>query len=123
VPRIVLQKADEIFPAVRGKHCECFVLVCTDKNFILICQFSWPKKLNVLCHAPVCLHNPPGEFLALQCRHYNILVFKESDVGKSFSTHTRVRNAYKFLEGKPERSRPLGRLKYGCKDAIKLDLK
>jgi hypothetical protein len=27
------------------KHCECFVLVCTDKNFISICQLSWPKKL------------------------------------------------------------------------------
>jgi hypothetical protein len=31
-------------------------------------------------------------------------------VGKSFSTHVRVRNAYRASDGKPERRRPLGDL-------------
>jgi hypothetical protein len=35
--------------------------------------------------------------------------FKESDIGRSYSTHVRMRNAYKGLDGKPERMRPLGR--------------
>jgi hypothetical protein len=34
-----------------------------------------------------------------------------------------VRNAYRVLDGKPERSRPLGRLKCGWKDGIKIDFK
>jgi hypothetical protein len=34
-----------------------------------------------------------------------------------------VRNVYKVLDGKPERSRPLGRPKSGWKDAIKIDFK
>jgi hypothetical protein len=29
------------------KHGECFVLVCTEKTFIVICQFSYHKKLNI----------------------------------------------------------------------------
>jgi hypothetical protein len=44
-------------------------------------------------------------------------------VGKSCSTHGRVRNAYKVLDGKPERSRPLGIRKCTWKDAIKIDFK
>jgi hypothetical protein len=32
----------------------------------------------------------------------------ESDVGKSCSTHAKVRNASRVLDGKPERSRPPG---------------
>jgi hypothetical protein len=43
-------------------------------------------------------------------------------VGKSCSTHARVRNAYKVLEGK-QRNSPLGRPKCRCKDAIKIDFK
>jgi hypothetical protein len=34
-----------------------------------------------------------------------------------------MRNAYKVLDRKPERSRPLGRPKCGWKDAIKIDFK
>jgi hypothetical protein len=44
-------------------------------------------------------------------------------VGKSCSAHARVRNVYKVLDGKPERSRPLGRPKSGWKDAIMIDFK
>jgi hypothetical protein len=44
-------------------------------------------------------------------------------VGKSCSAHARVRNAYKVLDGKPKRSRPLWRLKCRWKDAIKIDMK
>jgi hypothetical protein len=77
----------------------CFVLVSTDTNFP-ICQFSWPEKLSMLCHASVCLHNPPGSFL-----------------------HLGVDIIYKVLEGKPERSILLWRPKYGWKNPIELDLK
>jgi hypothetical protein len=31
----------------------------------------------------------------------------------------RVRNAYRVLDGKPERSRPLGRRECGWKDALR----
>jgi hypothetical protein len=34
-----------------------------------------------------------------------------------------VRSAYKVLEGKHERYRPLGRAKGECKDAIEIDFK
>jgi hypothetical protein len=34
-----------------------------------------------------------------------------------------VRNAYNVLEGKHERSKPLGRAKGGWKDAIEIDFK
>jgi hypothetical protein len=44
-------------------------------------------------------------------------------VVKSWSTHARLRNAYKVLVGKPERSRPLGRPKCGWRDAVKIDFK
>jgi hypothetical protein len=40
-------------------------------------------------------------------------------VGKSCSTHARVRNAYKVLDGKPERRRLLGRPKCGWKYALR----
>jgi hypothetical protein len=42
-------------------------------------------------------------------------------VHKSCSTRVRLRNAYKVLDGKPERCRPLGRPKCRWKDAIKID--
>jgi hypothetical protein len=47
--RIVLQRAEETFPAVKEKHGECFMLVCTGKISVFTCQFSGPKKkLNML---------------------------------------------------------------------------
>ena len=42
---------------------------------------------------------------------------------KSHSTHAGVRNAYKVFDGKPERSRPLGRPRCGWRDTIKIDFK
>jgi hypothetical protein len=42
-----------------------FMLVCTGRNFIVLCQFSWPEKLNILWHASVCLHIHLGSFLSL----------------------------------------------------------
>jgi hypothetical protein len=44
-------------------------------------------------------------------------------LGKSCSAHVRVRNAYKVLDGKPERHRPLGRPKCRWKDASTIDFK
>jgi hypothetical protein len=43
----------------------------------------------------------------------------ESDVGKSRSTHARVRDAYRVLDRKPERNRPFGRPRRGWKDALR----
>jgi hypothetical protein len=40
-------------------------------------------------------------------------------VGKSCSTHARVRNAYRALDGNPERRRLLERPKCGWKDALR----
>jgi hypothetical protein len=44
-------------------------------------------------------------------------------MGKSCITDARMRNVDKVLEGKHERSRPLGRLKGGWKDAIEIYFK
>jgi hypothetical protein len=50
-------------------------------------------------------------------------IMYESEVGKSCSTHARMINAYKVLDGKPEGSRPLGRPKCGWTGDIKIDFK
>jgi hypothetical protein len=44
-------------------------------------------------------------------------------MGKSYSTHARVRNAYEVLDRKPKSSRPLQRPKCGWEDAINIDFK
>jgi hypothetical protein len=40
---------------------------------------------------------------------YERYEFKESDMGRSHSTHVRMRNTYKDLDRRPERMRPLGK--------------
>jgi hypothetical protein len=49
--------------------------------------------------------------------------FKEIDLGRSYSTHVRMRNAYKNLGRKTERKKPLGRPMCRWKDSIKTDFK
>jgi hypothetical protein len=44
-------------------------------------------------------------------------------MGRSHSTHARVRTAYKVLGGSCDRSRTLGRPKCGWKDAFMIDFK
>jgi hypothetical protein len=39
------------------------------------------------------------------------------------STHTEIRNSYKFLVEKPKGKRPLGRRKWRQKDNIKINLR
>jgi hypothetical protein len=48
---------------------------------------------------------------------------KGSDMIRSCTTVESVRNAYKVLGGKADRSRPLERHKCGWRDAIKIDFK
>jgi hypothetical protein len=46
VPRILLQRAEEIFPSVKESMVFCSFV--HRKEFIVICQFSWPKEQNIL---------------------------------------------------------------------------
>jgi hypothetical protein len=46
--------------------------LCAQKNFV-ICQFSQPKKLNILCQCCVGFHNPAGELHG--SLYYNSLVY------------------------------------------------
>jgi hypothetical protein len=48
---------------------------------------------------------------------------EEIDVGRSYSTHVRMRNDYKDLYRNPERKRQHGRPMCRWKDAIKADFK
>jgi hypothetical protein len=48
---------------------------------------------------------------------------KKIDMGRLYSTHVRMRNAYKDLYRKPERKRQLGRPMCRSKDPIKADFK
>jgi hypothetical protein len=49
--------------------------VCTEKSFIVICQFLWLKKLNNIRQACVSFQNLSGGFFIHGCTHYNSLVF------------------------------------------------
>jgi hypothetical protein len=44
-------------------------------------------------------------------------------MARAYSTNGKKRNAYRILVGKPERKRPLGRLRRRWVDNIKIDLK
>jgi hypothetical protein len=46
---------------------------------------------------------------------------KEDEMSRSCSTNGEKRNAYRILVGKPERKRPLGRLRRRWGDNIKID--
>jgi hypothetical protein len=43
-------------------------------------------------------------------------------MGRACSTYREKRNVYRILMGNPEGKRPLGRLRRGCEDNIKMDL-
>jgi hypothetical protein len=43
-------------------------------------------------------------------------------MGRACSTHEETHNAYRFVVGKPERRRPLGRPRRRWEDNIKMDL-
>jgi predicted small integral membrane protein len=44
-------------------------------------------------------------------------------MGKAYSMHGEMRNAYKILAGKPERKTALGRHRHRWEDNIKMDLR
>jgi hypothetical protein len=48
---------------------------------------------------------------------------KENEMGKACSMNGEQRNAYRTLVGKSEGKRPLGRLRHGWVDNIKIDLR
>jgi hypothetical protein len=50
-------------PVAKSKHGECFVLMCPEKCFIVISQFLWLEKLNVLWKTCVHLYNFSDELL------------------------------------------------------------
>jgi hypothetical protein len=47
VPRIVLQRVEEIFPAVKERIVS-ELCMCQLEDFVIICQFSWRNKLDIL---------------------------------------------------------------------------
>jgi hypothetical protein len=48
---------------------------------------------------------------------------KENEMGRACSTNGEKRNEYRFLVGKPEGKRPLGRPRHKWEDDIKMDLR
>jgi hypothetical protein len=52
--------------------------------------------------------------------NYNVQV-KKDEMGRACSTHGEKKYAYRFLMGKREGKRPLGRPRRRCEDNIKMD--
>jgi hypothetical protein len=61
--------------------------------------------------------------LANTCYEANNYSAGSDEIGRACSTNGKKRNAYRILEGKPERKRPLGRPRRRWVDNIKMDLR
>jgi hypothetical protein len=74
MPRNLLQRAEEIFPAVRERMVSVLCL-CAQTRILFSCVSCFGQRNKIFCDTSVCLHNPCGEFLTLGCSHYNRVVY------------------------------------------------
>jgi hypothetical protein len=68
------------------------------------------------------LHSEELHNLYSSVRYYCDQI-KENDVGRAYSMHGEMRNAYEVLLGKPEGKRPHGRPRHRWEDNIKMDFR
>jgi hypothetical protein len=90
-------------PVVKSKHGERFVFMCPEKCFIVvISQFLWLEKLNVLWEACVHFHNSSGELSLYVTVHiitvsYVVLEsdqFKDTETKKSLWEYVQMEGYY-----------------------------